>query len=1105
MKKGNNCHNHGKKLNNNNFYNTTSFKNDDFRKIDNTCLAKSVSNKSAIIIFQKEVKKRNQKRNQNKKKSINNFCDSYKNSVNNDKRNKTLNNTFYKNNNSLKINNNNSINNNNKIKNINNNVKKCIKLTNYSSENYSPIEGFKKFKNINKIISTNDTNNNITNISVCLTNINMYNKNNENYSPSFCKINKKIKKNAQKNNINSKNKIRSKTFDYNFINCNEKINIFNNTLFKDNEKNKTLMEKKMRYFLDYCKDDIESILKSNSIEEEKDTSQKYIKNYRQNNQKIKKIKHRSKSNISLNKSINNYKTIDKKKYYNQNRDINNKLYNTFNYGKSHLSELNSNFYSHNISTINNKIKKNNSYSIANNGNNKKQKQNKPRVDTFEYLAKILNSINTNNLMKSLEKVKKNEEKYNKINKKNKNNEQTDFFRKRKNIKNNNKNNNNKSKDNKETRNKKDDINKYIENKKKLFKINYNQKKQKEKEEELKKYFELYKLQENLFNTTYGNTFNDTNKINSKLLSKTKNDFYCGKINKNIKDSNKKNNNEIISSTESTIIDKNNYYQGILDIQNLYNKNNLILIKNNSELNLTQNNENENENSYKEINNIKHNSNNNNIVIKNNDNTNYNITKKVNASHDSNNKEDNIELKHINLEINDNIQNDIKKNIDNEDIFVRCQNTLEKANKIIGGEKVECLINNFKNIHFSNEEEKEERNEEKKDETKEEEEKEKEEDHNNNKEFIINDFRNDYSFKLNDSNSNDINSYQTSKFCNSLIFSDEKGNDEIEKTDTIKENNEERKEKNNIVDKNDIKEFDNKCNDDNNEIKNNVPSIQLPPTIQNISCSDTMEENKNKNEKMEYNFDEEKLENYKEILTSLFEYLKLITQRNALNDIITYGDMKYKYRVGFEQLIILIKSIPFNIIRAIQQRQYYNFVFRQLFIPYIARAFHKLQLYSFYYKLFIKESQIIKFIFKKLIFKKLKNYKKNKENENKNTNDNLELNKKSINSNMTIKSLEDLPELKDSINQKNNNKKNEEKSKKKKKTFDSCTDQDISESREIDSIEWDNNFLNEKQLSNRDNSNIINKFTKINNNNDDKNYSADFNISIQEIVFEEQNQ
>jgi hypothetical protein len=265
----------------------------------------------------------------------------------------------------------------------------------------------------------------------------------------------------------------------------------------------------------------------------------------------------------------------------------------------------------------------------------------------------------------------------------------------------------------------------------------------------------------------------------------------------------------------------------------------------------------------------------------------------------------------------------------------------------------------------------------------------------------------------------------------------------------------------------------------------------------------LEENKNKNEKREYNFDEEKLENYKEILSSLFEYLKLITQRNALNDIITYGDIKYKYRIGFEQLIILIKSVPFNIIRAIQQRQYYNFVFRQLFIPYIARAFHRLQIYCFYNKLFIKESEIIKIIFKKLIFKKLKNYKKIKLQNDINNN---ELNKKTINSNMTIKSLEDLPELKESINHKKSNKKNEEKNNKqnktKKKTVESCTDQDISESKEIDSIEWDNNFLNDKQLSNRDNSNIINNFTKINK--DDNNYSADFNISIQEIVFEEQN-
>ena len=39
-----------------------------------------------------------------------------------------------------------------------------------------------------------------------------------------------------------------------------------------------------------------------------------------------------------------------------------------------------------------------------------------------------------------------------------------------------------------------------------------------------------------------------------------------------------------------------------------------------------------------------------------------------------------------------------------------------------------------------------------------------------------------------------------------------------------------------------------------------------------------------NEFEKYEFTKEKLDNYNEILTSLFEYLKLITQRNALNDI-----------------------------------------------------------------------------------------------------------------------------------------------------------------------------------------------------------------------------
>ena len=184
---------------------------------------------------------------------------------------------------------------------------------------------------------------------------------------------------------------------------------------EENDKNKTLMEKKMRYFLDYCKDDIESILKSNSpLEEEKNVSKKYITDNNLDNLKIKKIKHRSKSSISIKKSNKNNKSLDNKKHHIKNKEINNKLYNTFNYGNSYLS--------HNISTITNKINKNNSSIFIDKNYIKKKK--KPRVDTFEYLAKILNSINTSNLMKSLQKVKLNEENNNKICK---NNEQTDYY------------------------------------------------------------------------------------------------------------------------------------------------------------------------------------------------------------------------------------------------------------------------------------------------------------------------------------------------------------------------------------------------------------------------------------------------------------------------------------------------------------------------------------------------------------------------------------------------------------------------------------------------------------------------------------------------------
>ena len=83
-------------------------------------------------------------------------------------------------------------------------------------------------------------------------------------------------------------------------------------------------------------------------------------------------------------------------------------------------------------------------------------------------------------------------------------------------------------------------------------------------------------------------------------------------------------------------------------------------------------------------------------------------------------------------------------------------------------------------------------------------------------------------------------------------------------------------------------------------------------------------------------------------------------------------------------------------------------------------------------------------------------------------------------NLTVKDLEDLPELKEND-----------------------IEEDISESKETDSIEWENDIYNDKQKTCRDNSNIINDFTKIYQN--ENSYSADFNINIEEIVFENENQ
>ena len=476
---------------------------------------------------------------------------------------------------------------------------------------------------------------------------------------------------------------------------------------------------------------------------------------------------------------------------------------------------------------------------------------------------------------------------------------------------------------------KSDIKKYIQVKKKLYKLNSIKKKKKEKEEELKKYLELYKLQRNISNSN-NNTFYQS--------AKTKNVFNETKKIEEYDDNYKinNNNNEFLSSIDSTIVDKNNFYEGIIDIQKIYS-NNII---------------------------------NNNIII-----NNYPKSK----------KEDDININHQNKKINSRNQKEPNnKNLKNDDEIL-IDNNIPSIKNELKEEKIDEISFTYSSPQ----------KEEKKETIKEEEEKgnqkdiiNPEDDSNKINVLQINQL-NEYSFRLNNSNSesndikdnNDINSFTTSKFCNSQKLSEQNSQSN----------------KNIILNEKELKD----------------------------------EEKENK----KYSFTKEELDNYKEILSSLFDYLKLITQRNALNDIISYGDMKYKYKIGFEIILTLIKLAPFNIIRAIQQTQYYHFAFRQLFIPYITKCFRKLKLFCSYDKIFEKGEKQLKLIYKKIVINKIKKFNKNKK-------------------------LEEINEILNLYD----------------KNLEALSDKDLSESKENDLIDWDDSFFSDKQDNDKviSESDIINK-------------------------------
>ena len=127
---------------------------------------------------------------------------------------------------------------------------------------------------------------------------------------------------------------------------------------------------------------------------------------------------------------------------------------------------------------------------------------------------------------------------------------------------------------------------------------------------------------------------------------------------------------------------------------------------------------------------------------------------------------------------------------------------------------------------------------------------------------------------------------------------------------------------------------------------------------------------NKIRKKRYIFTNEQLYKYKEIFNYVFIYLKLFIQKNIFNRIISYVNIKYKYISAFNQIIFFIKKKPFNYLRIIQQREYYQVILKQFYLPYLNRALNKIKSFAVCKQIFFHADLIIKQIYYMMFFKRM---------------------------------------------------------------------------------------------------------------------------------------
>ena len=163
---------------------------------------------------------------------------------------------------------------------------------------------------------------------------------------------------------------------------------------------------------------------------------------------------------------------------------------------------------------------------------------------------------------------------------------------------------------------------------------------------------------------------------------------------------------------------------------------------------------------------------------------------------------------------------------------------------------------------------------------------------------------------------------------------------------------------------------------NNDIRNSEQNINNnnDNEQQNININNNNEDIKEiLEDKKAYYFSQNDLENYYKIFISLEDYLNSLTKKNTLNDIISYGDLRYTYKIGFEHIIFLLKSYPFNLLRLIYQRQYYKDVLRQFFIPYLRRAFSNISIYTYYKLKFSDVNKVLEQIYGIVFLRRLNFY------------------------------------------------------------------------------------------------------------------------------------